>query len=100
MKITSLTEPPRLISFPEQTVVIAKDQPEYNPLPAHVFKDDPQGRIACCWKLSWHDRFRVLFTGRLWHQILTFQQPLQPQLLTVDKPQMERVETDRIILQK
>lgn len=27
----------KLIEFPEQTTVIAKDQPQYNPLPAHQF---------------------------------------------------------------
>lgn len=77
-----------LIEFPEQTVVIAKDQPEYQSLPAHRFKDDPSGRIACCWKLTWRERFAVLFRGTVWHQILTFNQPLQPQLLTTDKPEM------------
>ncbi len=78
----------QLIEFAEQTVIIAKDQPEYRPLPAYVFVDDPNGRIACCWKLSWRSRLKVLFTGRIWHEILTFKQPLQPQLLVVDKPDM------------
>jgi hypothetical protein len=78
----------KLIEFPEQTVVIAKDQPEYKPLPAFRFPDDPQGRIACCWRLSWWERLSVLVRGQLWHQILTFNQPLQPQLLTVEKPEM------------
>lgn len=78
----------RLIEFPEQTVIIAKDQPEYLPLPAHRFKDDPQGRIACCWRLSFRERLRVLWTGLVWHEILTFNHPLQPQLLTVEKPPM------------
>ena len=77
-----------LIDFPEQTVVIAKDQPEYLPLPAHRFKDDPQGRIACCWRMTLRERLRVLWTGRLWHQVLTFGQPLQPQLLSTEKPDM------------
>jgi hypothetical protein len=77
----------KLIEFPQQTVVIAKDQPEYNPLPAYRF-GDAEGRIACCWSLSWRERLRVLFTGRIWHQILTFNQPLQPQLLTIEKPDM------------
>ena len=79
-----------IIEFPEQTAVIAKNQPQYRPLPAHQFKDDPQGRIACCWSLTWRERFRVLFTGRIWQQVLTFNQPLQPQLLTVEKPAMEK----------
>lgn len=76
-----------LIEFPEQTVVIAKDQPEYRPLPAHRFGDD-QGTIACCWSLTFWERLRVLFSGKIWHQVLTFNQPLQPQLLTVEKPVM------------
>lgn len=78
-----------LIEFPEQTVVYAKDQPEYLPLPAHRFKNDPQGRIAFCWKLNWRERFVALWRGTLWHQVLTFNQPLQPQMLGVVKPDME-----------
>jgi hypothetical protein len=78
-----------IVEFPEQTVVIAKNQPEYLPLPAHQFKANPQeGRIACCWKLSWRERLRVLLSGEIWQQVLTFNQPLQPQLLTVEKPDM------------
>lgn len=77
-----------LIEFPEQTVVYAKDQPEYRPLPAHRFADDPHGRIACCWKLSWRERLAVLFRGVIWHEIYTFNDPLQPQLLTTEKPAM------------
>jgi hypothetical protein len=75
-----------LIEFPEQTVIIAKDQPEYKPLPAHRFANDPHGRIAFCWQLSWRERLAVLFSGKLWHQVLTFYQPLQPQMMSVEKP--------------
>ena len=78
----------KLIEFPEQTVVIAKDQPEYLPLPAHRFVDDPQGRIAFCWKLTWRERLSVLWRGVLWHQVMTFNRALQPQLMTVEKPDM------------
>jgi hypothetical protein len=79
----------KLIEFPEQTVVIAKDQPEYYGMPAHCFRANPEeGRIACCWRLSWWERLTLLATGRIWHQILTFNHPLQPQLLTVEKPDM------------
>lgn len=77
----------KLVEFPEQTVVYAKDQSQYNRLPAHRFNDD-EGRIACCWQLSWGERLQLLMTGKLWHQILTFNYPLQPQLLTVEKPEM------------
>jgi hypothetical protein len=77
----------KLKEFPEQTVVIAKDQPEYLPIPAHQF-DEPAGRIAFCWKLTLKERLTVLFQGRIWHQVMTFKQPLQPQLLTTEKPEM------------
>lgn len=76
------------IGFPEQTLVMAENQPAYTPLPVHRF-DDAEGRLCCCWSLSWRERFRVLFTGLIWHQMLTFNQPLQPQLLTTEKPAME-----------
>lgn len=83
-----------LIEFPEQTVVIAKDQPQYRPLPAYRYQNDPEGRIACCWSLSLRERLRVLLFGRIWHQVLTFNGPLQPQLLTVEKPIMPTSESD------
>lgn len=77
-----------LIEFKEQTTVIAKEQPEYAPLPAHRFPNDPQGRIAFCWKGSLWDRIKFLFTGKLWHQVLTFNYPVQPQMLALEKPDM------------
>lgn len=75
----------KLIEFPEQTIVIAKDQPEYNPLPAYQHKDS-KGRITCCWSLTFLERVKLLFTGKIWHDILTFNNPLQPQLLQINKP--------------
>jgi len=78
----------RIVEFPEQTVVIAKDQPEYQPLPAYRFANDPQGRIVCCWQMALGARLRFLFTGKIWHQVLTFNGPLQPQLLSTEKPEM------------
>jgi hypothetical protein len=77
----------QLIEFPEQTVVFAENQPEYLPFPAHRFKGK-EGRIVACWKLPFKERLKLLFTGKVWHQILTFNEPLQPQLLTVEKPDM------------
>lgn len=82
----------KIVEFPEQTVVFAKNQPEYLPLPAHRFRDDAQGRIACCWSMTWRERFIALFRGKVWHEILTFNQPLQPQLLSMDKPDMPRTD--------
>lgn len=81
---------PELIEFPEQTIIYAKDQPEYRPLPAYKLPGDPEGTITFCWRLSWRDRLRVLAGGVLWHQVLTFNQPLQPQLLLTRKPYMPK----------
>lgn len=75
----------KIAEFPEQNVVFAQDQPEYLPLPAHRVPG-AEGRIVFCWRLTWLERLRVLFTGTIWHQVLTFRQPLQPQLATVEKP--------------
>jgi len=79
----------KLIEFSEQTNVIAEDQPEYQPLPAFRY-NDTDGTIACCWKLTFWERIQVLLSGRIWHRVLTFNQPLQPQLLTVGKPVLQR----------
>lgn len=73
-------------TFPEQTVIIAKDQPEYQPLPSFQYFD-PKGTVVFCWQLNWQERFTLLFTGKLWHYVLTFNKHLQPQLLSTKKPQ-------------
>lgn len=83
-----LSGEPELVEFPEQTIVIAKNQKQYRPLPAHIHPKDNKGTVTCCWELSLLDRVKLLFTGRLWHQILTFKSALQPQLLLTKKPEM------------
>lgn len=79
----------KAISFPEQTLIIAKDQPEYQPLPAHVGwidEDKSLHGVTFCWKLSFRERVKLFFTGKLWHRVMTFNKPLQPVLLDVNKP--------------
>lgn len=75
----------KLIQFPEVNSIVAKHQPEYLPAPAHVADD---GRLTLCWKLTWRERLTLLFRGLIWHQVLTFKTPLQPQRLTLDKPEL------------
>lgn len=77
----------KVIEFKERTMVFATAQPDYLKLPAHKF-GGTQGRIAFCWQLTWRERFKIFITGIVWHQVLTFNQPLQPQLLEADKPEM------------
>lgn len=78
----------KTILFPEQTVVIAKDQPEYLQIPAYKYQNDLQGRTVFCWKPNLKERLQILFGAVIWHHVLTFNQRLQPQLLTLDKPDM------------
>lgn len=73
------------VSFPEQPVVYAQNQPQYQPLPAHV-TDDAVAAATSCWVLTRRERLRLLFTGRLWLTLTTFRHPLQPIRLSVVKP--------------
>ena len=74
------------VKFPGQTSVFAADQPPYLPLPAHM--SAKTGRATFCWSLTWHERVTVLLSGRIWHQVLTFNEPLQPQKLMVTRPSL------------
>lgn len=74
------------IAFKEHNTVIAKDQPPYFPLPAYRDENDVNGRAIFCWKLSIKERIKLLFSGKIWHHVLTFNNPLQPQLLETTTP--------------
>ena len=75
----------KAIEFKQQNVVFAKDQKPYLPLPA--YQDEIQGgRIFHCWKLNPWERIKILFTGKLWINVLTFKQPPQPIKPMVDSP--------------
>jgi hypothetical protein len=77
------------IDFKQSNVVFAKDQAPYLPLPA--YRDDIQGgRIFHCWELTIKERFKVLFTGKLWVNVLNFGKPPQPLKLMVDSPFKDR----------
>lgn len=66
-------------------VVYAKDQPQYNPLPAIKTTD---GEVITRWKLSLRERLIVLFSGSIWLNLLTFNSPLQPIKLSVIEPEI------------
>lgn len=76
------------IAFPEQTVVVAEHQPPYLPLPAYT---DEQETVSL-WQLTWRERLRVLFTGRLWLRQMNFGAPLQPQAPTTLSPFIDQVD--------
>lgn len=64
-----------LIEFPEQTRVIAADQPQYRKVTAWI--DSEQNRVVCLWQLNWRERLTVLFTGRIWQQLLQVEYPFR-----------------------
>jgi hypothetical protein len=70
------------IEFPQQTIVWAKDQPPYLPLPAYT---DAVQTISC-WQLTWRERFQVLLGGRLWLRQMNFGAALQPQAPSIETP--------------
>jgi hypothetical protein len=70
------------IEFPEQTIVWAKNQPPYLPLPAYT--DETQ--TITQWKLTWRERLTLLLRGRLWLSQLNFGGALQPQKPSVNSP--------------
>ncbi len=72
------------IKFKECNTLYAKDQPRYKNFPLYRTEND-EGRVIGCWYLSFRERIRILFTGRIWHSMLTFHEPLQPQRLTTRK---------------
>lgn len=74
------------IDFPGTNVVFGKDQPEYLPLPAYKVPGDPKGAIITKWKLSPEELAKVQETGEIYLSMLTFNQPMQPVMLTTDFP--------------
>lgn len=67
-------------------VVIAKDQPEYQPLPALPADGST---VITRWRLSFRERLVALFNGDIYLHVSTFGRPLQPVYLSVDEPLLE-----------
>lgn len=70
------------IEFPQQTDILAKDQPEYLNLPCYL--DDIE--FISCWSLTVWERLLLLFTGRVWIRQLHFGSQPQAQRPQVESP--------------
>lgn len=70
--------------FKEVNIVFAKDQPEYQDLPAFL-ANGPEGNVIICQRLTFMERLRVLITGEIWLSLLTFNKPLTPSFMTTKK---------------
>ncbi|KKN27450.1 hypothetical protein LCGC14_0864660 [marine sediment metagenome] len=76
-----------VIKFRECNVTYAENQVEYLPLPAHRSDD---GRVTSCWRLSFLERIKTALTGRIFLQVLTFNNSLQPLKMLVRKPTINK----------
>lgn len=74
------------VNFEAANVVFGANQPEYKPLPAEM-RPGQSGEIVTCWELSPDELKQIQETGKIWVSLLTFGQPLQPVLVSVDKPE-------------
>lgn len=71
------------IKFKESNAVYGKGQENiYEELPALVFDD---GEVMSCWKLSFKEVLRLLFTRKVWLCVATFNKPLQPTFMSTKK---------------
>ena len=70
------------IKFPEHNATFGEGQPQYKPLPVLLF---PDGQVISCWQLNDEEKARVAETGQIWLSQLTFNRPLQPVFMTVEK---------------
>jgi hypothetical protein len=62
-----------------------EDCEDYLPLPAYKSKDSC-GTVTACWELSVWERLKLVFTGKIYVSLLSFGQPLTPQLLETRNP--------------
>ena len=72
------------IKFKHQNVEFAKNQDEYNTLPA-LRIDSPQGEVISCWKLSIIERVKLLISGKIWLSLMSFNKPLTPSFMSVNR---------------
>ncbi len=75
----------KAIEFTGCNAIYAKGQPEYLDLPVHKAED---GLVTTCWELSFIDKIKVVLTGKIFLQVLTFNRPLQPLKMLVRKPKL------------
>lgn len=73
------------ITFDQANVKIAENQEEYMTLPAH-HSEDTEGIVTCCWELTPEEIEQVKETGKIYLQMWTFNNPLQPIMLHTSNP--------------
>lgn len=71
------------VFFKSYNYIFGIGQKQYKQLPA--YKND-DGNVVTCWKLTWKERFKIFFSGRMYIQQLTFNTLIQPILPSIETP--------------
>lgn len=87
------------VEFKHQNIIFAKDQSEYKLLPALKI-DSNLGEVISCWELTFKERIKVVFTGKVWVSLLTFNKPITPIFLAVNRKEVYSHPDDSVILLK
>jgi len=72
------------INFKGANTLFAKNQSKYKPLPALTI-EGKEGYVISCWRLSFKERLKVLFFGRVWLRLMSFNKPLTPSFMSTSK---------------
>ena len=74
----------KAVKFKHCNIAYAENQEEYETL--HGLKlDSEKGEFIFCMKLSFWERLRVLFLGRIWVSLLTFNSSLTPSFISTNR---------------
>lgn len=77
-------------------VVIAKAQPPYLPLVAHMYRDTVAAApVVMRWRFTLRERIAILFGRDLYHQVLTFGKPYPPMKMSLDRDVMRYTTEDQ-----
>jgi hypothetical protein len=72
----------------DEPILFAKNQPQYQTLPAYRYKDN----VIICWGLSWKERFQVFLNGRVFVSLKTWKNPLTPSYASSSFEEIKNVE--------
>ena len=79
------------IEFPEQNEVIAKDQPQYLPIPAYYVDKSPQGEVIMKIQRTSEELLQLNTQGFFWAAVWTFDNAVQPMRFFTESPFKEIV---------
>jgi hypothetical protein len=78
---------PVVEGFEKYEIVLAKDQPEYRPLPAlHL---EGHKLTLTRWQPTWKERLRLIFGGSVYLWTWTYGHSFHPTSLEIRKPELQ-----------